>query len=131
VHRSPGYLTGSDSLLTARTFFKARGVYLNDGPVPETEFNGKLFGLGPIFAHPNAAPDQSRGGATIAEREDRPSAMGHAHTLSGHSQGSSMGAMSGMMSQVSAVGGPLQQQTPYGQMGPNGAYIRAPPMGQR
>jgi CCR4-NOT transcription complex subunit 7/8 len=65
------HTAGSDSLLTASTFFKTRTLYFSDAPLPESEFNGRLFGLGPVFAFPNAAPDPSRGGATLAEREDR------------------------------------------------------------
>jgi hypothetical protein len=152
------YLTGSDSLLTAQTFFKARQEYLDDAEVPEAEFNGKLFGLGPVFAQPNGSGvDQnlnhpSRGGTTIAEREDRQSSLashghghaahaahaGHAHTLSGHSQASTMGTMGGLMSgmahaqtqQQSVIGSGMPSQGQY-PMGANGAYIRSAIGGQR
>jgi CCR4-NOT transcription complex subunit 7/8 len=128
------YLTGSDSFLTARTFFKARGVYLNDGDVPEVDFNGKLFGLGPVFALPNVSSDAGRSGATMAEREDRSSAMGHAHTLSGHSQGSGMSSLGAVigLSQTPAMSSAIPTaHAQYPPMGANGAYMRPPGLGAR
>ena len=41
----PSHQAGSDSLLTAVTFFKMREIYFNDR-VDDIEYNGKLFGLG-------------------------------------------------------------------------------------
>ena len=82
---------GSDSLLTASTFFKMREIYFND-LVDDTEYNGKLYGLGQTFTPTNGIPDPGRGSAaTIAEREDRglprdqsqtpgPMGMGGMHT---------------------------------------------------
>ena len=61
---------GSDSLLTASTFFKMRELYFGD-EVDDTEYNGKLYGLGQTFSVPNGFTDGTRGGATIAERDDR------------------------------------------------------------
>ncbi|KAH7884919.1 ribonuclease H-like domain-containing protein [Phlebopus sp. FC_14] len=62
---------GSDSLLTASTFFKMRDLYFREG-VDDVEYNGKLYGLGQTFTVPNGITDTARGGATtIAEREDR------------------------------------------------------------
>jgi CCR4-NOT transcription complex subunit 7/8 len=109
-------------------------VYLNDGDVPEADFNGKLFGLGPVFALPNITSDAGRGGATMAEREDRSSAMGHAHTLSGHSN--QPGAL-GSLGTVIGLGGTPGMNTPlptahtpqYPPMGANGTYMR-PNMGR-
>ncbi|KIP02893.1 hypothetical protein PHLGIDRAFT_20367 [Phlebiopsis gigantea 11061_1 CR5-6] len=65
---------GSDSLLTASTFFKMRELYFNDA-IDDAEYNGKLYGLGQTFTVPNGITETVRGSAaTIAEREDRGSA---------------------------------------------------------
>ncbi|KAN0127319.1 CAF1 domain containing protein [Lactarius tabidus] len=66
----PPHQAGSDSLLTASTFFKMRELYFRD-LADCVEFNGKLYGLGETFSHANGPPDPGRGGATPAEREDR------------------------------------------------------------
>jgi CCR4-NOT transcription complex subunit 7/8 len=64
---------GSDSLLTSSTFFKMREIYFND-QIDDVEYSGKLYGLGQTFAISNGLTDPTRGGATIAERDDRGSA---------------------------------------------------------
>ena len=64
---------GSDSLLTASTFFKMREIYFDDR-IDDDEYSGKLYGLGQTFSMTNGFTDPSRGGATIAERDDRNSA---------------------------------------------------------
>ena len=63
---------GSDSLLTASTFFKMRELYFND-TLDDPDFNGKLYGLGQTFTLQNGVAEHARAGtaATIAEREDR------------------------------------------------------------
>lgn len=68
----PSHQAGSDSLLTASTFFKMREIYFND-TIDDAEYSGKLYGLGQTFAVSNGvASDSVRGSAaTIAEREDR------------------------------------------------------------
>jgi CCR4-NOT transcription complex subunit 7/8 len=66
----PSHQAGSDSLLTASTFFKMRDLYFQD-QVDYSEYNGKLYGLGETFSQTNGPPDPGRGGATPAEREDR------------------------------------------------------------
>jgi len=101
----PSHQAGSDSLLTASTFFKMRDLYFLD-EVDYSEFNGKLYGLGDTFSQMNGLPDPGRGGATPAEREDR-----RADGLSAASAASS-----------------VQQIPPgagYGPMATNGAFIRA------
>jgi len=89
----PTHQAGSDSLLTAATFFKMRELYFND-EVDDDEYNGKLYGLGQtvLAALVNATNGQMdangvmnmgmgvgsmsglslRSGATIAERERTP-----------------------------------------------------------
>jgi len=64
---------GSDSLLTASTFFKMREIYFDDR-IDDEDYSGKLYGLGQTFSTTNGFTDPSRGGATIAERDDRSSA---------------------------------------------------------
>jgi CCR4-NOT transcription complex subunit 7/8 len=66
----PSHQAGSDSLLTASTFFKLREIYFSDH-IDDAEYNGKLYGLGQTFSLSNGMGDPGRGGATIAEREDR------------------------------------------------------------
>jgi CCR4-NOT transcription complex subunit 7/8 len=105
----PPHQAGSDSLLTASTFFKMRELYFRDMADCYAEFNGKLYGLGETFSHANGPPDPGRGGATPAEREDRrvdgapPVSVG----LSGVQVPSQMPPGAG-----------------YGPLGTNGAFIR-------
>ena len=61
---------GSDSLLVTSTFFKMREIYFDDH-IDDAEYSGKLYGLGQTFSLTNGLTDPTRGGATIAEREDR------------------------------------------------------------
>ncbi|KAF5340696.1 hypothetical protein D9611_007412 [Ephemerocybe angulata] len=67
---------GSDSLLTSSTFFKVREIYFGDH-IDREEYSGKLFGLGPAFQASNGYSEPSRGGTTIAERDDRQSSATH------------------------------------------------------
>ena len=101
----PPHQAGSDSLLTASTFFKMRELYFRD-VTDCAEFNGKLYGLGETFSHANGPPDPGRGGATPAEREDR--------------------RVDGTMP---VPGVQVTSQMPpgagYGPMGTNGAFMRA------
>lgn len=73
MRNGPSHQAGSDSLLTASTFFKMREIYFQDH-IDDAEYSGKLYGLGQTFSVPNGLTDPARGGATIAEREDRGSA---------------------------------------------------------
>ncbi|KAJ7069662.1 ribonuclease H-like domain-containing protein [Mycena amicta] len=91
----PSHQAGSDSLLTASTFFKMREIYFND-TIDHAEYSGKLYGLGQTVNMANGMVygDSTRSGAaTIAEREDRsvvrerethnqtpgPGSQGHTH----------------------------------------------------
>jgi len=124
----PSHQAGSDSLLTASTFFKMRELYFNDH-IDDAEYNGKLYGLGQTFSVMNGMADPGRGGATIAERDDRSSAReSHNQTPGGGvSQNQSMMTMGGPLP-TPALGGsmpaPLPSATPYGPMGANSTYIR-------
>jgi CCR4-NOT transcription complex subunit 7/8 len=125
----PSHQAGSDSLLTASTFFKMRELYFNDH-IDDVEYNGKLYGLGQTFSILNGMADPGRGGATIAERDDRSSAReSHNQTPGGgvsQNQSMTMG-MGGPLSTPSLGGSmptPLPSATPYGTMGTNGTYIR-------
>jgi CCR4-NOT transcription complex subunit 7/8 len=136
------HTAGSDSLLTASTFFKTRTLYFSDAPLPESEFNGRLFGLGPIFAFPNAAPDQTRGGATLAERDDRGSAAlpGHSTAPSAPSVSMPPGVGAGAAPpappgfgglQASALASSMAAPQAYGSMNAvGGAFLRGA-LGQR
>ncbi|KZS91253.1 CAF1-domain-containing protein [Sistotremastrum niveocremeum HHB9708] len=62
----PSHQAGSDSLLTAATFFKMREQFFED-KLDEPEFNGILYGLGSTYA----LSDAGRSGATLAERDSR------------------------------------------------------------
>ncbi|KAI0269923.1 CAF1-domain-containing protein [Gloeopeniophorella convolvens] len=94
----PSHQAGSDSLLTASTFFKMRELYFRD-QLDHAEYNGKLYGLGETFSQTNGLPDPGRGGATLAEREDRrpegPSATpGAVHMAAQMPPGAGYGPMS-------------------------------------
>jgi CCR4-NOT transcription complex subunit 7/8 len=104
----PSHQAGSDSLLTASTFFKLRDMYFHE-QVEYAEFNGKLYGLGDTFSQMNGLPDPGRGGATPAEREDRR-------------------ADGPLAASAAATGVQVAAQMPpgagYGPMATNGAFIR-------
>ncbi|KAA1469745.1 CAF1-domain-containing protein [Dentipellis sp. KUC8613] len=125
----PSHQAGSDSLLTASTFFKMREIYFHD-QIDDAEYNGKLYGLGETFTQSNGIPDPGRGGATIAEREDRGLTRDNqgqsAVTGSAQSQAVAMGM--GASLTTPAMGGampaPLPPNATYGPMGANGAFLR-------
>jgi CCR4-NOT transcription complex subunit 7/8 len=121
----PSHQAGSDSLLTAATFFKMRELYFGDR-IDDNEYNGKLYGLGQTFSLTNGMADPGRGGITIAEREDRGIARElHNQTPAPNSQ-SQLGGLS-----TQSMGGSLPtSSTPYGPMG-NGPYIRPTMVGGR
>ncbi|KAF8558335.1 CAF1-domain-containing protein [Imleria badia] len=96
---------GSDSLLTASTFFKMRELYFGDD-VDDVEYNGKLYGLGQTFSVPNGFTDNVRGGATIAERDDRNVARDAQNATPG------IGASNGQQTQNSVMGIGVPMQTP-------------------
>ncbi|KIK97075.1 hypothetical protein PAXRUDRAFT_825323 [Paxillus rubicundulus Ve08.2h10] len=124
---------GSDSLLTASTFFKMRELYFND-EVDDVEYNGKLYGLGQTFTVPNGITDTVRGGATIAEREDRNVTREGQNQISGSnatngSQNQNTGIGIGVPLPAPALGGamptPLSSSTTYGPMGGSNPYMRS------
>jgi CCR4-NOT transcription complex subunit 7/8 len=121
---------GSDSLLTASTFFKMRELYFNDH-IDDAEYSGKLYGLGQTFSVSNGMADPGRGGATIAEREDRGSTR-EAHNQTpgaGASQNQGIGIGIGPLP-AGAIPTPLPSAT-YGPMGTNGPYLRTSLVGGR
>src|SRR5258707_13017364 len=95
---------GSDSLLTASTFFKMREIYFDDR-IDDDEYSGKLYGLGQTFSMTNGFTDPSRGGATIAEREDRSSAREVQNQTPGPNGGSTQQTQPVAMSLSSLQGG--------------------------
>jgi CCR4-NOT transcription complex subunit 7/8 len=122
----PSYQAGSDSLLTAATFFKMRELYFND-QIDDAEYNGKLYGLGQTFTFSNGMADSCRGGATLAEREDRGS------TRETHNQTPAMGVGQNQMNMAGTTTGgtaptPLPTTTPYAPIASNG-YIRTTMVG--
>ncbi|KAF8919064.1 ribonuclease H-like domain-containing protein [Mucidula mucida] len=113
------HTAGSDSLLTASTFFKMRELYFEDS-INDAEYSGKLYGFGQTFPVTNGL-DPGRGGATIAEREDRGIPQSHAQTPG---QIAAIAQNSGV-----AMGIPMPIPTPlpngaYGPLAPNGPYMR-------
>ncbi|KAF9005438.1 ribonuclease H-like domain-containing protein [Cyathus striatus] len=113
---------GSDSLLTSSTFFKMRHLYFHDH-IDDAEFSGKLYGLGQTFSVPNGLTDPTRGGATIAERDDRGSAEISPQQAQG--VGLSLGSM-----QPGGLPGSMNP-SPYGPLGTNGQYLRTSLVGGR
>lgn len=126
----PSHQAGSDSLLTASTFFKMRELYFNDY-IDDAEYNHKLYGLGQTFTT-NGISEPVRGSAaTIAEREDRGPARDAHNQTPGPAQGQSMAgiamSLGGSMSTPSMatqLPTPLPSASPYGPM--NGPYMRTP-----
>ncbi|EMD40070.1 hypothetical protein CERSUDRAFT_112283 [Gelatoporia subvermispora B] len=124
----PSHQAGSDSLLTASTFFKMREIYFNDH-IDDAEYNGKLYGLGSTFTVANGIAEPVRGSAaTIAEREDRTTARETHNQTPGPPQSHSITLGLGAPLPTPAIGGalptPLPSGTPYGPMGATAQYIR-------
>lgn len=124
----PSHQAGSDSLLTASTFFKMRELYFNDA-IDDNEYNGKLYGLGQTFTVPNGITESVRGSAaTIAEREDRGPARDQQSQAS-NSQVQMMG-MAALTTPAMAGAMPAPMPTsPYGPLGANGPYMRTAMVG--
>jgi CCR4-NOT transcription complex subunit 7/8 len=121
---------GSDSLLTASTFFKMRELYFNDH-IDDAEYSGKLYGLGQTFSASNGIADPGRGGATIAEREDRGSAREAHNQTPGAGASQNQGISIGMGPlPTGAIPTPLPSTT-YTPMGTNGPYLRTSLVGGR
>lgn len=125
----PSHQAGSDSLLTASTFFKMRELYFNDY-IDDEEYNHKLYGLGQTFIA-NGIGEPMRGtAATIAEREDRTGVAREHNQTPGPAQNHNVAAVAmglGSMSTpalTSTLPTPLPPGTPYGAMGANGHYMR-------
>ncbi|KAG6853569.1 hypothetical protein C0991_003165 [Blastosporella zonata] len=121
----PTNQAGSDSLLTASTFFKIRELYFND-QINHAEYSGKLYGLGQTFTVSNGLTDASRSGATIAEREDRGSVREAHNQTPGPPppNGMPMNAMQGGMPTS------MPSSVSYG-MSANGPYMRTSLVGGR
>ncbi|EPS94721.1 hypothetical protein FOMPIDRAFT_1026077 [Fomitopsis schrenkii] len=125
----PSHQAGSDSLLTASTFFKMRELYFNDH-IDDDEYNHKLYGLGQTFVS-NGIVEPMRGtAATIAEREDRTGAPREHNQTPGSVQnhvgvaGMGLGGSMNTPAMASSLPAPLPPGTPYGAMGANGPYMR-------
>ncbi|TFK39043.1 ribonuclease H-like domain-containing protein [Crucibulum laeve] len=122
---------GSDSLLTASTFFKMREIYFNDR-IDDVEYSGKLYGLGQTFSVPNGLTDPARGGATIAERDDRGSARDTHNQTPGPTSGGQQSQGLGMsMGPIPGAHPGAMNQASYGPMGGNGPYMRTSLVGGR
>jgi CCR4-NOT transcription complex subunit 7/8 len=121
---------GSDSLLTASTFFKMRELYFND-QIDDAEYNGKLYGLGQTFSVSNGMADPGRGGATIAERDDRSSLRENHNQTPGAGTGQNQGAGMGIGPlPTPTLVGSMQTPGSYGPMGANGGYLRSTMVGR-
>jgi len=104
-----------------------REIYFHDN-IDHDEYNGKLYGLGETFTQSNGIPDPGRGGATIAEREDRGLSRDNQNqsvigTVQG--QGSAMGV--GAPLQTPSLTGAMptmQPNTPYAPMSTNSGFLR-------
>lgn len=121
----PSHQAGSDSLLTAATFFKMRQIYFQD-QIDDAEYNGILYGFGQASSASSGVADTTRGGATIAEREDRAFVRdSHNQTPSaGLSQNPSVSFGSGPIAAPSLGGiSSSMSAASYGQMS-NGHYLR-------
>lgn len=130
----PSHQAGSDSLLTSSTFFKMREIYFED-QIDDAEYSGKLYGLGQTFSLTNGLNDPGRGGATLAERDDRGSSSARdAHNQTPGPNSATGPQTPGVLNLGPMQGGPLQSgmnQGSYGPLGANGPYIRTPMVGGR
>ena len=119
----PPHQAGSDSLLTASTFLKMREIYFNN-QIDDSEYSGKLYGLGQTFNLANGYADPSRGGATIAEKDDRTSLRERSQTPGLNGVQASQGVGLGMGAlQSGGMPTPLPSAT-FGPMTANGPYLR-------
>lgn len=124
----PSHQAGSDSLLTAATFFKMRELYFNDR-IDDAEYNGKLYGLGATFSTSASLTEPGRGGATIAEREDRGTARdAHNQTPSGGISQNQFGSGPIPTPALGASISTPMSAASYGAMGANG-FIRTAMVG--
>lgn len=114
---------GSDSLLTSSAFFKMVEMYFQDG-FDESEYNGKLYGLGKTFTVNGSLADSGRpGAATLAEREDR----NPTREMQPSGAQTPSVAMAMAMPTIPSQIGP----TAYGPMGANGPpYLRTSLVGR-
>lgn len=114
---------GSDSLLAACTFFKIREIYFND-QIDDAEYSGKLYGFGQTVPLTNGLSDPGRGGATLAEREDRQPQVSRDHNhVQTPGPNSATIQTPGVLNLSAMQGGPLQSaMTPgYGPLS-NGPF---------
>jgi CCR4-NOT transcription complex subunit 7/8 len=119
----PPHQAGSDSLLTASVFFKMRELYFSN-QIDDSEYSGKLYGLGQTFNLANGYADPSRGGATIAEKDDRASLRERSQTPGLNGVQSSQAVSLGMGAlQTGTLPTPLSSTT-FGPMTANGPYLR-------
>ncbi|KAJ6475038.1 ribonuclease H-like domain-containing protein [Mycena vitilis] len=110
----PSHQAGSDSLLTASTFFKMREIYFHD-QVDDAEYSGKLYGLGQTVTN-GMMGDPGRGGATIAEREDRSVARETHNQTPGpgsNQNGVNMGMTNGLPSSLPSSSYQVMGSAPY------------------
>ncbi|KAJ8080415.1 CCR4-NOT core DEDD RNase subunit [Marasmius tenuissimus] len=107
---------GPDSLLISDTFFKLREIYSPEG-FDHIQFNGKMYGFGQTATATNGLTDPTRGGATIAEREDR-TTIREVHTPGPQNQGVNLGLQlqAGIPTQI--------PPTQYAPMGNGPPYLR-------
>jgi len=130
IRHGASHQAGSDSLLTSQTFFKLKEVYFND-QIDDAEYSGKLYGLGQTFSVTNGLTDPSRGGATIAERDDRSSIRDlHNQTpgpVGGPQQGQGVGMSMTSLQALSA----MSPGAYTNHMSGNGPYIRTSLVGGR
>ncbi|KAL9710923.1 CCR4-NOT core DEDD RNase subunit [Leucoagaricus gongylophorus] len=127
IRHGTSHQAGSDSLLTSQTFFKLREVYFND-QIDDNECSGKLYGLGQTFSVINGLTDPSRGGATIAERDDR----GSIRDLHNQTPGSIGGPQQASMTMTSLQALSAMSPGAYtNHMSQNGPFLRQSLVGGR
>lgn len=129
IRHGASHQAGSDSLLTSQTFFKLKEVYFND-EIDDVEYSGKLYGLGPTFSVTNGLTDPSRGGATIAERDDRSSIRDIHNQTPGPVGGPQQGQGVSMNMTLQALSS-MSPGAYTNQMNVNGPYMRTSLVGGR
>lgn len=129
IRHGASHQAGSDSLLTSQTFFKLKEVYFND-QIDDAEYSGKLYGLGQTFSVTNGLTDPSRGGATIAERDDRSSIRDIHNQTPGPVGGPQQGQGVSIMTPLQALS-TMSPGAYANHMSANGPYLRTSLVGGR
>lgn len=104
---------GSDSLLTAATFFKMREIYFGD-KLDDEQFSGTLYGLGTSSTNGTLSSETDRTGATTAaERERGPLLSTPQQSLQGQALNGPSALSNGLSNATLSASFQSQLNTPF------------------